>query len=168
LITEDLNRSKRNETEPLKIIANRKETCYLGNSFILSSSRIYLMQKGHTLQFKCLSCSSPITFSVFELDAQTPICCHECEKKYAFTDATLVRQLKKFEALCRQIQDSEEILGAASVGVDVGEHHVKVPYKLLLTRLSSSLDLNMAGQKISIFFRIEPVRDLPVASLKTL
>lgn len=126
------------------------------------------MQKGHSLQFKCLSCGTPVTFSVFDLDSQATICCCSCEKKYAFTDPTLVRQLKKFEALCRQIQDSEEILGAASVGVDVGEHHVKVPYKLLLTRLSSSLDLNMAGQKVSIFFRIEPVRDTPVAPLRTL
>jgi DNA-directed RNA polymerase subunit RPC12/RpoP len=119
------------------------------------------MQKGHTLQFKCLSCSAPVTFSIFDLDGQTHIQCADCEKKYSFTDAVLVRQLKKFEALCRQIQDSEEILGAANVGVDVGEHHVKVPYKLLLTRLSSSLDLNMGDKKVSIFFRIEPSRDTP-------
>lgn len=127
------------------------------------------MQKGHSLQFKCLTCGTPATFSVFDLDTQATICCHHCEKKYAFTDPILIRQLKKFEALCRQIQDSEEILGAASVGVDVGEHHVKVPYKLLLTRLSSSLDLNMGGQKVSIFFRIEPLKDTPISShIKTL
>lgn len=123
------------------------------------------MQKGHSLQFKCLPCGTPVTFSIFDLDHKTTISCHNCEKKYAFADPTLVRQLKKFEALCRQIQDSEEILGNASVGVDVGEHHVKVPYKLLLTRLSSSLDLNMAGQKIAIFFRIEPLKDTPMTSL---
>jgi hypothetical protein len=122
------------------------------------------MQKGHSLQFKCLSCTSPVAFSIFELDNQENICCPSCQKKYAFSDPNLIRQLKKFEALCRQIQDSEEILGAASVGVDVGEHHVKVPYKLLLTRLSSSLDLSMSGQKVSIFFRIEPTRETPVAT----
>lgn len=119
------------------------------------------MQKGHTLQFNCLSCKAPVTFSIFDLDSSTAISCHGCQKKYAFNDTTLIRQLKKFDALCRQIQDSEEILGHANVGVDVGEHHIKVPYKLLLTRLSSSLDLNMGGQKISIFFRIEPIKDSP-------
>lgn len=119
------------------------------------------MQKGHTLQFKCLSCQSPVNFSIFTLDDDPNVHCSTCEKKYVFNDPTLIRQLKKFEALCLQIHDSEEILGAASVGVDVGEHHVKVPFKLLLTRLSSHLDLNMAGQKVSIFFRIEPVRDIP-------
>lgn len=124
------------------------------------------MQKGHTLQFHCLSCKNPVTFSIFELNGTTPICCHGCEKKYAFTDPALVRQLKKFESLCRQIQESEEILGHANVGVDVGDHHIKVPYKLLLTRLSSSLDLNIGGQKVSIFFRIEPIKDAP--QIKTL
>lgn len=122
------------------------------------------MQKGHTLHFNCLCCKSPVTFSVFELDRQEAIPCAGCSKKYAFTDPTLVRQMKKFDALCRQIQDSEEILGGSSVGVDVGEHHVKVPYKLLLTRLSSSLELTMAGQKVSIFFRIEPTKDTPSIS----
>jgi hypothetical protein len=117
------------------------------------------MQKGHNLEFKCLSCQSPVTFSVFSLDG-ADVQCHTCKKKYAFTDPVFIRQLKKFEALCCQIHDSEEILGSASVGIDVGDHHVKVPYKLLLTRLSSHLDLNMAGQKVSIFFRIEPARDM--------
>jgi len=117
------------------------------------------MQKGHNLQFNCLCCGAPVRFSIFELDSQAVLNCEECQKKYAFNDPTLVRQVKKFEALCRQIHDSEEILGHASVGVDVGEHHVKVPYKLLLTRLSSSLDLNMNGSPISIAFRSEPTKE---------
>ncbi|MEI8125702.1 MAG: hypothetical protein WCG42_08110 [Parachlamydiaceae bacterium] len=117
------------------------------------------MQKGNTLHFHCLECKAPVAFSIFDLDSHANICCHGCSKKYAFTDPTLVRHMKKFESLCRQIQDCEEILGNANVGVDVGEHHVKVPYKLLLTRLSSSLDLNIGGEKVSIFFRVEPAKD---------
>ena len=93
-----------------------------------------------------------------------PLIVSHAPKKYAFTDPTLTRQIKKFEALCCKIHDAEEILGNASVGVDVGTHHVKVPYKLLLTRLSSSLDLIMNGQTVSITFRIEPVQDPQVAS----
>lgn len=116
------------------------------------------MQKGHSLYFKCLSCNHSLPFSVFDLNQKTELRCQECGKKYAFTDPVLIRQIKKFEALCQQIHDSEEILGSASVGVDVGEHHVKVPYKLLLTRLSSCLDLQMEGKNISIAFRIEPTR----------
>ena len=125
------------------------------------------MQKGHTLYFKCISCDAPVRFSVLDLSENSSTACPECGKLYAFTDVTLVRQIKKFEALCRQIHESEEILGNANVGVDVGEHHVKVPYKLLLTRLSSSLDLNIEGKKISITFRIEPTKDSPSLPLKT-
>src|ERR1700721_993497 len=100
------------------------------------------MQKGHVLQFSCQRCKTPVKFSVFELEASNaPIQCSQCAKKYALNDDTLKTQLRKFEALCRQIVESEEILGNTAVGIDVGDHHVKVPYKLLLTRLSSNLDL---------------------------
>jgi hypothetical protein len=116
------------------------------------------MQKSHSLLFKCLNCHNPVRFSIFKLNVQPILTCAGCSKKYAFGDPNLVRQLQKFEALCSQIHESQEILGNASVGVDVGEHHVKVPYKLLLTRLNSSLDLCMDGTVISITFRIEPTK----------
>lgn len=117
------------------------------------------MQKGQTLHFKCISCANDVEFSIFELDKEKHIACEHCEKKYAFNDPDLIRQLKKFAALCKQVRDSEEILGSANIGIDVGEHHVKVPYKLLLTRLNSSLDLNIDGKKMSIQFRMEPTKD---------
>ena len=120
------------------------------------------MQKNNTLNFNCLSCKHPVIFSVFDLNDHSHLSCTSCSKTYAFTDPILIRQMKKFEALCRQIHESEEILGDANVGVNVGEHNVKVPYKLLLTRLSSSLDLNFSGQKVSIFFRIEPAKDIKI------
>ncbi|MBA3957622.1 MAG: hypothetical protein H0X51_04400 [Parachlamydiaceae bacterium] len=121
------------------------------------------MQPRHLLQFECLSCQQPVRFSVFELEKLNDcVKCTSCHKKYAFQDETLRRQLRKFEALCRQIVDSEEILSHTAVGIDIGEHHVKVPYKLLLTRLNSMLDLTIGDQKVSIVFRIEPLQDLPV------
>lgn len=114
-----------------------------------------------TLQFNCQGCRHPISFSIFELESHSSsLCCSQCSKKYAF-DEVLMRQLKKFEALCRQIVDSEEILAHTAVGIDVGEHHVKIPYKLLLTRLNSNLELMIGDQPLSITFRLEPLRDLP-------
>jgi hypothetical protein len=118
------------------------------------------MQKGHNLQFDCQGCKKPIRFSVFELE-KASIQCPHCQKTYAFSDPTLIRQIKKFEALCRQISESEEILSNTAVGIDVGDRHVKVPYKLLLTRLSSCLDLKIGNQTVAIQFRIEPAKDLP-------
>lgn len=119
------------------------------------------MNQRHILQFKCQKCQTPIQFSIFDLDANKgQLCCAECKRKYAFSDDILVRQLKKFEALCRQLIDSEEILSHTSVGIDIAEHHVKVPYRLLLTRLSPTLDLMIGDQPLAISFRIEPVKDL--------
>jgi hypothetical protein len=119
------------------------------------------MPNRDVFQFDCKTCQKPVQFSIFELDENKgQLCCTHCKKKYALTDVDLTRQLKKFEALCRQLIDSEEILSNTAVGVDVGEHHVKIPFRLLLTRLGSTLDLMIGDQPLSISFRIEPVKDL--------
>lgn len=120
------------------------------------------MKKGHHLEFLCQSCQKPIRFSVFDFEKEEGlVSCMHCKKKYSFSDPTLNRQLKKFEALCRQILESEEILSNTSIGIDIGEHHVKIPYKLLLTRLNSCLDLVIGDQPVSIQFRLEPIKDMP-------
>jgi transcription elongation factor Elf1 len=125
------------------------------------------MQKGQHLEINCQSCQSPVAFSIFSLDKQGNIIeCQDCGKKYAFNDETLLRQLKKFELLCKQIHESEEILGSTSVGIDVGNHHVTIPFKLLLTRLNSSLDLTIGDQQCKIVFRIEPKQDVTPTLLK--
>src|SRR6185295_7245940 len=102
-------------------------------------------------------CKKPVSFSVFDLDHDHLITCPKCSQKYGFGEETLKRQLKKFAALCRQIRDSEEILGTSMVAVTVGRDEVKVPFKLLLTRLKSTLDLTIGSKKLSVTFRIEPV-----------
>lgn len=125
------------------------------------------MKKREILQFNCQSCENPISFSVFELDREESLIhCSHCQKKYAFWDENLKRQLKKFEALCKQIIESEEILSQTAVGIDVGDRHVKIPYKLLLTRLNSTLDLMIGNQPVSITFRIEPLQDTPFKTMK--
>lgn len=120
------------------------------------------MQKGRVLKFQCLSCKTPISFSVFDLERLEDVLpCEGCSRKYLFNDETLKRQLRKFEMLCRQIADSEEILGSTVIGVDVGEHHVKIPYNILLRRLTSTLELFIDNSPLKIDFRLEPIHDLP-------
>lgn len=115
------------------------------------------MHNGPKLQFKCPSCSHPVCFNVLDLQQQIP--CSGCKKSYAFAE-DIRRQIKKFANLCEKIQESEEILGKTAVAVDVGPHHVKVPFRLLLTRLGSVLDLDIDGQKLEILFRTEPLKDI--------
>lgn len=120
------------------------------------------MQKGHQLEFACQSCQSPVSFSVLELNKQEgEITCPDCSLVYDFSDETLQRQLQKFESLCRQIQNSEEILSNTAIGIYVGDREIKIPFKLLLTRLNSTLDLMVGNKPLKIMFRIEPTKDLP-------
>ena len=120
------------------------------------------MQKHQSLEFNCQQCKAAVCFSIFELESMGTVCCPECQKKYGFKDPTLIRQIKKFFNLCRQLQESEEILGNAAVGIDIAEHQVKIPYKILLTRLTPTLDLKIGDQPFSISFRFEPSKDLPL------
>lgn len=125
------------------------------------------MQKGHQLEFTCCACKNRIAFSLFDIEkGQHIVRCPQCNKGFSFDDETLLRQLKKFEQLCLQIRDSEEILGKASVGIDVNGHGVQIPFKLLLTRLSSTLDLLIGDEPLAINFRIEPAADLSEALLQ--
>jgi hypothetical protein len=117
------------------------------------------MQKGHFLQFCCPQCQCTIHFSVFEIEKQGKILC-TCSRIYDFSDEKLLRQLRKFEELCRQIQKSEEILSLTSVGIHIGDREIKIPYKLLLTRLNSTLDLLIGNDPLTITFRVEPILDL--------
>jgi transcription elongation factor Elf1 len=118
------------------------------------------MQKGSHLQFCCTSCEHSIPFNVLDMEKHKFLTCEQCQKKYSFTEEILIRQIKKFAALCYQIKESEEILSQTSIGIDVGERKVRVPYKLLLTRLTTHLDLVLDGNPITITFRIEPTKDL--------
>ena len=120
------------------------------------------MQKSHHLEFACQECKEPVPFSIFTLDQTPEVSCSACTARYLLDDEKLIRQLKQFDALCCQIHDSKEILSLASIGVDVGEKQVKIPFKLLLTRLSSYLDLTIGGKPCMISFRIEPLNDIPL------
>jgi len=119
------------------------------------------MQRGHVLHFDCIECRQGIDFSILMSQSlNTDYQCQHCGKVYRFEDQKLKDQLIKFEKLCRQIIESREILSETSVGVQVGDETVKIPYKILLTRFNSFLDLTIEGRPVSIEFRIEPIKDL--------
>lgn len=125
------------------------------------------MQKGHLLQFPCQTCQHPVCFSVFDLDQNEGIVsCSSCSLIYDFNEEGLRRQLRKFENLCRQIHLSEEILSHTAVGISLGDREIKIPFKILLTRLNSTLDLLIGDQPLTITFRTEPSKDIPIFEKK--
>ena len=90
--------------------------------------------------------------------------CPGCGKQFGIESPTIGRQVKLFIDLCQQIKASEEILANAAIAVTVGSTEVKIPFRLLLTRLRTSLDLDVDGEKISISSRVEPLKmDEPFA-----
>lgn len=125
------------------------------------------MQKGATLQFICQECNSSLQFSVFSLEKESKIVCEKCSLLYDFKDEVLLRQLKKFENLCRAIQLSKEILSKTVIGIfSEGDREVKIPFDILLTRLNSTLNLMVGDRSLAISFRLEPYQDLPsIASM---
>lgn len=70
----------------------------------------------------------------------------------------MARQIKLFMALCQQIKACEEILSNAAIAVNVGKSEVKLPFKLLLTRLKSTFDLTIDGKKATVVSRTEPAK----------
>lgn len=115
-----------------------------------------LQQEQNSFQIDCVCCKQPVIFSISDLStSDSPVSCTGCNKKYALDDEELKEQLTLFAALCRQIQQSEKILGNASVAVDVGPHNIKIPFKLLLTRLKSTLDLQIGNTPLTVNFRVQ-------------
>lgn len=126
------------------------------------------MQNPHNLELVCPECETDIPFSLFELDQSShpAVECHKCGRAFLFEDETLRRQLHLFTALCKQLRDSEEILSDAAVSVTLGDQNVEVPYKLLLTRLNSKLQLTVGNKEISITFRMDTTCSKQTETLK--
>ncbi len=115
------------------------------------------------LEFKCSECNTPVSFSALDHShLSKTLTCQKCHKQYLL-GPQILEQLKQFEALCRQIQLSKSIFGQSAVAVDVGPHQVKIPFQLLLTRLSSILELSIGGEKTSIAFRVDTIKGVAIS-----
>lgn len=113
------------------------------------------------LQFSCISCQGDVKFSPLnKATFEKGILCEHCQKKYEFSEK-LMTQLTLFHELCAQIHRSQEILGQTSIAIDLEGKRLRLPYNLLLTRLSSVISLELEGKKSEMMFRIEPGKECP-------
>ena len=113
------------------------------------------------VDFACLDeeCRSTITFNVMDLcESNGKIACPECHRLYHF-DTTFRDKLKRLRTLILSVQEAEDILGDACIAVTTATDEVKIPYRLLLTRLNSIITLNVGGQDVTFHFRIEPLNN---------
>jgi len=118
------------------------------------------LQLGDTLEFNCVrnGCENTVRFAIFDISKKNyVVSCSECGNEYKF-DKTLLQKLIKFEKLCRAVNEAEDILSDTNVSIDMAGHAVKIPFRLLLTRLNTQLDLDISGKQIQIKFRLLPLQ----------
>ena len=121
--------------------------------------------KAHHIEFQCVGCNSPVAFSILQPDADGRLSCSSCGKGYFF-NSELLDKIKRFERLLAAVYDARDVLGSANVGIAFKDEEVKVPYRLLLTRLNSLLTLNIGDKETVFRFRVEPltmIQDKPTA-----
>ena len=118
------------------------------------------MKSDSTIEFMCVKddCKEILSFSILEVDEQTRVRCSGCGREYAF-NGELLRKFRKFSKLIEAVRDAEEILGRTNVGLDIQGHSVRIPYRILLTRLNTFLTLEISGKKCNFRLRIEPLTD---------
>lgn len=119
------------------------------------------------MEFQCVKdkCGSVISFSVSEIEKDRRLKCGACGNEYVF-NADLITKIRKFENLIKAVKDAEDILGNTNVGISVKGHTVKVPYRLLLTRLNTSLTLKIGAEELVFHFRVEPLKEENYTTIK--
>jgi len=114
------------------------------------------------IDFDCTEedCGQTIEFNLLDLrDSNGEITCENCRRSYLFDDVFLDK-LDKLRVLVLAVQDAETILGDCNVSITTPAGDVRIPYRLLLTRLNTQITLNSTGQKMDFHFRVEPLNNL--------
>jgi len=108
------------------------------------------------IEFKCTGCGSNISFSILNMEHDEVLACGECNKKYFFNEKFL-DQIVRFEKLLEAVHNVRDMLDTTNVAIAFGDEEVKIPYRLLLTRLNTMLTLKIDGKETTFRFRVEPL-----------
>ena len=114
--------------------------------------------KAH-VDFDCLEdgCGHTVEFDLMSLrDSKGLLSCPKCRRQYQFAKPFLDK-LEQLKQLCITVRECEPILGDCSIAVATPAGEVKVPYRLLLTRLNTLISLDVNGESVDFNFRIEPL-----------
>ena len=106
-------------------------------------------------EFDCLNedCDQVVRFSLEEVLGDKEFPCPGCGRVYSFSPE-MRGKFELLDQLIRALRRARPILGRTRVVIDVEGHQVKIPYYLLLTRLTSELALDLEGEdlKLRCFF----------------
>ncbi len=123
------------------------------------------IDKGANVDFACINkeCKSTIIFNLLNHleNNNKQVICPNCHSAYELNQE-LLEKLKKLRNLILTIKESKEILSDCNVGVATPEREVKIPYLLLLTRMTTMISIELNGTKVDFNFRVEPSSDSEV------
>lgn len=111
------------------------------------------------IDFVCLDheCGETIQFDLMELEeTRGRVSCPTCHRLYQF-DAKFLDKLRRFKALMVAIREAEDMLGDVNVGITTPMGEERIPYRLLLTRLNTTITLDVGGRTVDFRFRVEPI-----------
>ena len=119
------------------------------------------------IEFECIKdgCKEVIGFSLRQAEKDQRLLCAKCKNEYRL-DRALVEKLKSFDNLVAAVKSAWDILSNTSVGVTVNQHTVKIPYRLLLTRMTTMLALKIGDQTLNLRFRVEPLKEEEIKAIQ--
>lgn len=102
-------------------------------------------------EFDCLNedCDQVVRLSLEKALGDKEITCPGCGRDYSFSPE-LRGEFELLDQLIRAIRRARPILGRTGVVIDLEGHQVKIPYYLLLTRLTSELALDLEGEELKL------------------
>lgn len=113
------------------------------------------------VDFDCIEsdCLKNISFDLLSLQGGSgQLACGNCHRIYEFDEA-FIGKLDKLRRLVLAVQDTEGILSDCNVSVTTPAGEVKIPYRLLLTRLNTMITLQVEDRTIDFNFRVEPLNN---------
>lgn len=140
------------------------------NNFLKSNniSRSLQLSGLGKVEFHCVQgkCQGTVIFEMFSLKGGDKIQCPDCHNEYYFNQ-DLIAKLKKFYQLISAVRDAQDILMNTNVCITVDNHEVKIPYRLLLTRMNTLLTLQIGDHHIDFKYRVEPLREADQALMQS-
>jgi hypothetical protein len=113
------------------------------------------------IDFDCLEsdCEKTVQFDLLALkEDKGKVSCGHCARIYKF-DKEFLAKLEKLRHLVVSVQAAEDILGDCNVSITTPAGEVKIPYRLLLTRLNTLISLKVGGKVVDFHFRVEPLNN---------
>ena len=113
------------------------------------------------VDFICLDdeCESVIKFNIMDLEESGGrVTCPECRREYDF-DRSFLDKLERLRTLILSVRAAEDLLGDVNVAITTSTEEIRIPYRLLLTRLNTIISIDIGGVKVDFNFRIEPLNE---------